>query len=116
MDRFEQQAYELVTGDAAREAFDIAQEDAEDCATATAGTPGARARCWPGGWSKPARRSSPSTSAAGTITGICKAATNTTCRRSISCVSALFTDLTERGLSREVAASCCAASSAARRG
>ena len=39
------------------------------CATATAGTTGARARCWPGGWSRRARRSSRSTSAAGTITG-----------------------------------------------
>ena len=38
-------------------------------ATATAGPTGARARCWPAGWSRPARRSSPSTSAAGTITG-----------------------------------------------
>ena len=39
------------------------------CATATAARPGARARCWPGGWSRPAPPSSPSTSAAGTITG-----------------------------------------------
>ena len=41
----------------------------ETRATGTAGTTGARARCWPGGWSRPARPSSRSTSAAGTITG-----------------------------------------------
>ena len=55
------------------------------CATATAATPGARARCWPGGWSRPARRSSRSTSAAGTITGTCKARHgDATCRWSIA--------------------------------
>ena len=31
------------------------REDAASCATATAATPGGRARCWPGGWSRPAR-------------------------------------------------------------
>ena len=75
---------------------------------------GARARCWPGGWSRPARRSSPSTSAAGTITGICRRATRTTCRRSMRwCRRCSTTSTTAACSTRRW--SCCAASSAARR-
>ena len=52
-------------------------------ASVTAATTGARARCWPGGSSRPAARSSRSTSAAGTITGTCSAGWKTACRRSM---------------------------------
>ena len=58
--------------DAARKAFDISAEDPRTARPLRPPLAGARARCWPGGWSKPAPRSSPSTSAAGTITGTCK--------------------------------------------
>ena len=69
MDRFGQEAFEFISGPTARRAFDIGLEDPR-CATATAGTAGAKAVCWRGGWSKPAPRSSPSTSAAGITIGI----------------------------------------------
>ena len=79
MDRFNQEAFDFVTGPTARQAFNINREDPR-CATCTAGTTGAKARCWRAGWSKPARRLSPSISAAGTITGTCKPAMNAICR------------------------------------
>ena len=40
----------------AREAFDLTKEP-DKCASATAGTPSARACCWRAGWSRPARAS-----------------------------------------------------------
>ena len=53
------------TSPATQKAFDIQDEPADDCATATAGTPTARACCSPGGWSRPACASSPSTTRRG---------------------------------------------------
>ena len=95
-----QEAFEFVTGDTARKAFDISTRRRRSCATATAATAGARARCSPGGWSRPARRSSPSTSAAGTITGTCKAGMERYLPKVDQLVYGLFTDLAERGLLR----------------
>ena len=46
-DRFRAQAFELLTSAEVASAFDLAREP-RSCATATAGTSGARAACWPG--------------------------------------------------------------------
>jgi len=80
IDRFNQEAFDFVTGPIARRA---STAKTRGSATATAGRAGARACSWPAGSSKPGRRSSPAPSAAGTTTGICRRAWNATCRRSM---------------------------------
>ena len=48
LDTFKAQAFEMVTGDRVRQAFDIRRRTPA-CATATAGTSTARGPCWPDG-------------------------------------------------------------------
>ena len=62
-------AFDLLTSKQVASAFDISAEPAR-CATTMAGTPSARVPCWPGGWSRPASPSSPSTASPGTITAL----------------------------------------------
>jgi hypothetical protein len=71
------EAYQLVTRERAREAFDLSART-QSFGDATAATRGGRARCWLGDWSKRGRRSSPATSAAGITTGICRKGWKTT--------------------------------------
>ena len=47
------EAVELLTSDKARAGVRPVAGDRRRCASATACTPGASGRCWPGGWSKP---------------------------------------------------------------
>ena len=73
------------------------------CATATAGTPSARAPCWPGGWSRRASPSSPSTACRGTTTAPPAATAPTRARKLLippldRAVAALVEDLSQRGL------------------
>jgi hypothetical protein len=53
LDAFHEQAATLLTGPEARRAFDLC-ERIPGSVTATAGTPGASAACWRGGWWRPA--------------------------------------------------------------
>ena len=53
LDRFSQQAVDIVVGERAQAVFDLAQSR-KPCAISMASTPGASRRCWRGGWSRPA--------------------------------------------------------------
>ena len=67
-------------------------------ATVTAGTSGARAPCWPAGWSRPASGSSRSPSAAGTSIRASKRACNAVLPVLDHAVGTLVDDLDQRGL------------------
>ncbi len=69
LDRFQTQAYDMVTSPAAAKAFDLSTEDPK-CATCTVALRGDKARCSRVVWSKPAPPGSACTSAVGIITGI----------------------------------------------
>jgi hypothetical protein len=56
LDAYHGRAIGMLTGRGVASAFDIHAED-PSCATSTAGTPSARAPCWPAAWSRRARRS-----------------------------------------------------------
>ena len=71
-------------------------------ATATAGTPSARAPCWPGGWSRPASRSSRSTACRGTTTATAGRLTTEEAAKLLippldPALAALVDDLIDRG-------------------
>ena len=67
-------------------------------ATLTAATPSASGPCWPAGWSRPACRSSRSTTAAGTITPTSSPACRKSCVPFENAIAALIEDLEARGL------------------
>ena len=58
-DRFYRDAFEIVTGERLPQRLRHPPAKTRGSATATAATPGARARCWPAGWSRRASPSSP---------------------------------------------------------
>ena len=58
LDEYYDRALSLIVSGRAREAFDLDARVGQDPRPATAGTPSARAACWPAGWSRPARGSS----------------------------------------------------------
>ncbi len=95
MDRFERKAYDMVTGAGRPQGLRHRLGRRRDCATATAGRNlGPEHAAWPGGWSRPAPPSSPSTSGGWDHHWDLKAGHGrTTCRRSTGSCPSLFTDL-----------------------
>ena len=57
LDAYYQRAFDMLTGQDVADGVRHRRRGPAGSATATAGTPSARAPCWPGGWSRRARRS-----------------------------------------------------------
>ena len=83
LDEYYEQGYDLSPRKEAQQAFDI-QSEPDSVRDAYGRNPFGQRLCWPGGWSRPACRSSRSTTAAGTTTPSIFEDWRKSCRRSNS--------------------------------